>query len=99
MSEEKDVLIKINCESDEDEELLTEFLELAEEIGLIPDEIRRRNLPDKPKRINGNSTKDVQVTVVGEAEDVESIMSEFLERAKKEIGVTPSSRNKKLLGK
>lgn len=95
MGDEKDVLIKIN--NLESEGLLEEFLSLAEGIGLIPDEIRKRHLPSKPVRLKGNSTKDVQITVVGGAEDVELIMAEFLERAKEEIGVIPSSRNKKLL--
>ncbi len=92
----KDVLIKISYVDDIAE--LDEFLRSVKAIGLEPDEIREKLLPLKPVKSPGKSTKDVKITVAGNADETNDIINEFLERAEKELGLLPSSKNEKLLG-
>ncbi len=96
MSDEKDVLIKISYI--EDTAQLDEFLSLVDEIGLLPEGIRKKELPSKPKAIGGSSTKDVMIAVAGDSDTANNIVSEFLEKVEKELELLPASKNEKLLG-
>jgi len=96
MSDEKDVIIKISYI--EDSTQLNEFLGLVEEIGLLPEGIRKKELPSKPKAIGGSSTKDVMIAVAGDSDTANDIVTEFLEKVERELELLPASRNEKLLG-
>lgn len=96
MNDEKDVMIKIS--DIEGDAQLDEFIESAKKIGLIPEEIRQRELPIKPKKLPGNSTKDVMITVVGDANITTEIVKEFLVQVEQEMKLLPASKNEKLLG-
>lgn len=95
MSDEKDVLIKISYIESNDQ--LNEFLTLAQEIGLLPESIRKKELPAKSKAITGSNTKDVMITVAGNSDSANNIISEFLEIVDRELELSPASRNEKLL--
>ena len=97
MSDEKDVVIKISYV--DDNELLEEFLELTESIGLIPDEIKSKALPNKPEKKESNAVKDVKITVASDPEKADEIISEFLEYVEQELELLPASRNENLVEK
>lgn len=95
MAEDKDVVVKID--RIDDSEILKDFLAKIElELDLKPDEIKVREIPEKPSNKKSIEVKDVMISFEGIKEKDQSLIEEFQKNIENELGITPNSVNEKL---